>query len=278
MKRSRIGTALWVSTILLLWAHGAPAFQKDGCATAECRSCHTLTREQAAGILAGTVDNVLNVEESPVNGLWVVDILKQGRKFPIYIDYSKEFLISGQVVRLKTKEDITGTRFERLNEVTVNPSEIPLEDALVLGNPAAKQKIIVFSDPDCHFCGKLHQEFKAVIEKAPDVAFYVKIYSRTNNPAVAEKARAVICSKSLSMMEDAYTGKTIPPPTCTTQAVEETFKLAQKLGLQGTPALILPNGKVVNGFRPADVLLQLLAEAKSGTAAEVKNGVGGKKP
>ncbi len=263
MKKHLVGLALGISAVLLFLPQGALAFDKGGCGTADCRSCHTLSREQAAGILGGMVDNVLTVEESPVHGMWVVDIMKQGRKFPIYIDFSKEFLISGQVVRLKTKEDITGARFERLNAVTVVPSEIPLEDALVVGNPSAKRKVIVFSDPDCHFCGKLHQEFKTVIEKAPDVAFFVKMYSRNNNPASAEKAKAVICSKSLSMMDDAYAGKKLPPPTCTTQAVEETFRLAEKLQLQGTPAMVFPNGKVVSGYRPADVLIQLLEENKS---------------
>lgn len=262
MKKIFVGLALGISAVLLFFPQGTLAFDKGGCGTADCRSCHTLNREQAVGLLGGMVDNVLSVEESHVHGLWVVDIEKQGRKFPIYIDFSKEFLISGQVVRLKTKEDITGTRFERLNAVSVNPSEIPLEDALVVGNPSAKRKIIVFSDPDCHFCGKLHHEFKTVIEKAPDVAFFIKIYSRNNNPASAEKAKAVICSKSLSMMEDAYAGKKIPPPACTTQAVEETFKLAEKLNIKGTPALVFPNGKVVSGYRPADVLIQLLEEAK----------------
>ena len=95
------------------------------------------------------------------------------------------------------------------------------------------------------------------------MAFHIKIYSRNNNPASAEKARAVICSKSLSMMEDAYAGKKVPPPACTTQAVEETFRLAEKLNIRGTPAMVFPNGKVVSGYRPADVLIQLLSEAKS---------------
>ena len=79
MKKLLVGLALCVSAVLLLCAQGAPAFQKEGCGTADCRSCHTLNREQAAGILGGMVDNVLTVEESPVHGLWVVDIV--GRKF-----------------------------------------------------------------------------------------------------------------------------------------------------------------------------------------------------
>lgn len=261
-------------TALLLAAGetGASAFMKEGCGTGECRDCHTLNREEAGKILGGLVDNVLNVEMSPVQGLWVVDIRKNGRKFPIYLDFSKNFLISGQVLRLSTKEDITGARFASLNAVTANISEIPLEDALVVGNPAAKRKVIVFSDPDCHYCGKLHAEMKTVVGKDPDVAFFIKLYSRSNSPAVNEKAKAVICSKSLAMLEDAYAGKHIPPAVCKTNTTGETFKLAEKLNIQGTPALVLPDGRIVGGYRTADALLKLLAEAKGAGADGAKAG------
>ncbi len=257
---------------LLLCASGVHAVEKDGCGTGECGNCHTLGREEAGKILHGMVDNVLNVEMSPVQGLWVVDIQKGGRKFPIYIDFSKNFLIGGQVVRLSTKEDITGTRFETLNAATANLSEIPLEDALVVGNPAAGRKVIVFSDPDCHFCGKLHAEMKTVVGKDPDVAFYIKLYSRSNSPAVNEKAKAVICSRSLAMLEDAYAGKPLPTPVCKTGATDETFKLAEKLNIRGTPALVLPDGRIVGGYRTADALLKLLAEGRGAAGSPEKSG------
>lgn len=269
---------LAAAVLLLYFAAGAGAFQKDGCGSGECRSCHAITRDEASKVLGGLVDNVLNVEMSPVQGLWVVDILKNGRKFPIYLDFSKDFLISGQVVRLSTKEDITGARYERLNAVTADASRIPLGDALVVGNPSAQRKIIVFSDPDCHFCGKLHEEMKTVVKKDPNVAFFIKMYSRSNNPAVNEKAKAIICSKSLSVLEDAYAGKPVPPPACNADPTGETYLLAEKLNIMGTPALVFPDGRVVGGYRTADVLLRLLNETKpaAGDGKSGKKGTGKK--
>lgn len=245
---------------------GAFAFMKEGCASGECRDCHTLTREEAGRLLTGMVDNVLNVEESPVRGLWVVDIAKGGKKIPIYIDYSKKFVLSAQVLRLSTKEDITAERMRKLNEVKADFSRIPLDDALVVGKPSARRKVVVFSDPDCHYCAKLHGELKTVTEKKPDVAFYVKLYSRNNNPAAMDKAKAIICAKSLALLESAYAGKPIPPAGCRTDAPGETLQLAGQLNIQGTPSLVLPDGRVMTGYRNADALMELLAEtAASGT-------------
>jgi thiol:disulfide interchange protein DsbC len=265
MRKSLIGLALGILAVLLLGTQDASAFQMGGCGSGECRDCHSLTREEAGKLLGGMVDNVLNVEESPVGGLWVVDIVKAGRKIPVYIDFSKNYLLGAQIIRLSTKEDITGARMMKLNEIKVDPSQIPLGDALVMGNPAARRKVIVFSDPDCHFCGKLHGELKTVTGKDPDVAFYIKLYARSNNPATAEKAKSVLCAKSLALLEDAYAGKPLPPAICTTSAPEETLKLADRLRIQGTPTLILPDGRVLPGYRDANALMQLLAEPQPST-------------
>ncbi|NJD61254.1 MAG: DsbC family protein [Deltaproteobacteria bacterium] len=240
---------------------GAFAFMKEGYGSGECKDCHSLTREEAGKLLAGIVDNVLNVEESPVQGLWVVDIVKGGRKIPIYIDYSKKYVLSGQVLHLGTKADLTAERMRKLNEVKADFSRIPLEDALVVGNPSAKRKVVVFSDPDCHYCAMLHGELKTVIEKKPDVAFFVKLYSRNNDPASMEKAKSIICAKSLALLEGAYAGKPLPPAACRTDAPGQTLKLAGQLNIQGTPALVLPDGRVMTGYRKADALMELLAES-----------------
>jgi thiol:disulfide interchange protein DsbC len=256
---------------------GAFAFMKDAYGAGECRDCHTLTREEAGKLLSGMVDNVLNVEESPVKGLWVVDIAKAGKKFPVYIDFSKNFVLSAQIVRLSDKEDLTGARTMKLNEVKADVSQIPLEDALVMGKPSAPRRVIMFSDPDCHFCGKLHAEIRTIIEKDPDVAFYIKLYSRNNNPAIAEKARSITCAKSPALLEDAYAGKPIPPAICNTQAPEETLRLAERLNIRGTPTLILPDGRVVTGYRDANALKQLIAGPVPAEAAGEKSGTKKKK-
>lgn len=260
--------ALAVGTgVTLLGGVGAYSFQDNGCGAGECGNCHALGREEAAGILAGMVDNVLGVEMSPAKGLWVVDIVKDGRKIPVYLDFSKRHLISGQMIRLGTKENLTEQRFTKLNQIRVDVSQIPLDDAIVIGKPGAPRKVIVFSDIDCHFCANLHREMKIVAGKDPSIAFHVKLYSRNNNPAVTERTKAVICSKSPKLLDDAYEGKPIPPPICKTESPLDTLRLAEKLNIRGTPTVVLPDGRMVGGYKTADALIKLLAEESPAPAA-----------
>ncbi len=245
---------------VLLLAGGASAFEKGGCGSGSCTDCHSLTKEEAGKVLSGMVDKVLSVEQSPVGGLWVVGIEKDGNKWPVYIDFSKKFHINGQVIRLATKENVTETEASAMTRVDV--SAIPLERAIVIGNPKAASRVIVFSDPDCHFCAMLHKEITKVAAEHPDIAFYVKLYSRVNSATVTRKALSVVCAGSPKLLEDAYAGKELPAPECKTTVVEDTFRLAEKLGIRGTPTMVLPDGRVARGYRDANAIVTLLRAGK----------------
>jgi len=54
--------------------------------------------------------------------------------------------VSGAVFNLKTKTNLTGDRLYSLNRVDI--SQIPLGDALVMGDKNAQYKVVVFDDPD----------------------------------------------------------------------------------------------------------------------------------
>ncbi|HTZ18926.1 MAG TPA: DsbC family protein [Dissulfurispiraceae bacterium] len=226
----------------------------------DCAKCHTLTNEEAAAVLKDIAPDlkILNVGQAPVKGLWEVFLQAGGRKAVVYVDYSKKNFFSGAIIDIKAKKNLTQEKFEELNKVDV--SKIPLDDALVLGDKNAKYKVIVFSDPDCPFCGKLHQELKKVVEKRKDIAFFIKLFPLPMHPDAAWKAKTIICKKSLQLLEDNFEGKQIPKVDCDTKVIEENSKIAAESGISGTPALVLPDGRIAPGFREADALIELITK------------------
>ena len=240
----------------------AHAFQKEAGPVKECSECHSLSKEEAGKILGRMVDNVVAVVPGPFPGTWEVDVEKDGKKVPLYLDYSGKYLFNGQIIRMSDMENLTGVRYTDLNRVDV--SMIPLDDAIVYGNPRAKHKVIVFDDPDCPWCKKLHGEIKQVVARDPEVAFFVRVYSRNNNPQSVQKALSIVCGKkdAAKLLDDAFAGKKLPPATCKTNAVEETAKIAGKLGIRGTPAMVLSDGRLISGYMQADAILGLLQEPK----------------
>jgi thiol:disulfide interchange protein DsbC len=256
----------FVILLLLLcgWANNAVAFMGEGCGAGDCKDCHQLSREEAAEILQGVAGKVIDVKFSEVPGLWVIDLDQQGKKIPIYLDFSKQFLISGRVVRLATREDVTEKRFLALNKIDV--AQIPLDDALVLGKPDAVHKIIVFDDPECSFCRKLQDEMAKVVARRPDIAFYIKMFPLTNiHPKAYAKAKAIICEKSLKLLEDSLAGKEIPPPQCETDQVDKNIALGRNIFVKSTPTLIFSDGSVVPGYKSAERIIEYLDGMKPGS-------------
>ena len=256
MKRFPLAGALAVILALQLSAPAA-AFRKEAGPPSGCVECHKLTKGEAGKILGRIVDNVVGVAPGPFPGVWEVDVARGGKTYPIYLDYSLKYLFNGQFIRMSDMANLTGQRFTDLNRVDV-PS-IPVKDAIRIGSPSAKKKIIVLSDPTCPYCVKLHGELKKAAAMDAGVAFLVMPYPRNpNDKATYRKCQAVVCSKSVKMLDDAYAGKEIPEPACTTKAVDETILLANRLQVQGTPSLILPDGRMISGYMEAEALLSLL--------------------
>jgi thiol:disulfide interchange protein DsbC len=99
---------------------------------------------------------------------------------------------------------------------------------------------------------------KKIIEKRKDIAFYIKMYPLPMHKEAYDKAKAIVCEKSMSLLEDAFTKKPLPKPACETTVIDENIKLANKLGIRGTPAMILPNGIIIPGYKDADSLIKLI--------------------
>jgi thiol:disulfide interchange protein DsbC len=243
---------------VLLCSSSLHAFQKDGCGSTNCLDCHSLNREEATVLLNGKVDNVLNVKLSEVPGLWALETVFQGKLMPLYLDFSKKYIISGNVIRLQDGTSLTPQ--PPVN--TVDISTIPLSDAVVLGDPKATKRIIVFDDPECPFCQKLHLEMEKIVRSRKDIAFFIKMFPLASHPNSYQKAKTIICTKSAKMLADSLAGQPLPPPVCETDQIEQNKKLADALNINSTPTLIFPNGNVMPGFKPAEGILSILSQIK----------------
>ncbi|TAL17695.1 DsbC family protein [bacterium] len=245
---------------LALFAVTEGAFAFGGCGEGSCVDCHSLSKEQAQEAIAplGLTAEVIEVKLSKVPGLWSIAVFdkRNNKKIPLYIDYSKKYLIQGDVVEIATRESLTRMTMAELNRV--NTDDIPLDDALVLGSPKAKFKVIVFDDPECPFCKKFQEEMKKVVAKRSDIAFYIKMLPLKIHPKARAKAEAIICAKSLELLDKTLAGEEIPAATCKTDQIDKNEALAAKLDIRSTPTFIVPDGRVFPGARSAEDVIKFV--------------------
>jgi thiol:disulfide interchange protein DsbC len=99
---------------------------------------------------------------------------------------------------------------------------------------------------------------KKVIEERKDIAFYIKLYPLNSHPEAYEKSKAIVCEKSLDLLEAAYEKKPLPKSSCETTIIDENIRLAEKIGISSLPSIVLPDGRVFPGYRDAKSLMGLL--------------------
>ena len=251
-----------ISLSLILHWSNVHAFSPSGCEM-DCKKCHSISNPEVKGILQSMKipqAEIVSIELSPVNGLWEVTVTDKGKKGLFYVDFSKKYILRGPIIEIQSGANKTSERLAKIPESKVDFSRIPLPNALVMGNGKASHKVAVFTDPECPYCGALHQELEKVIQEREDIAFYIILYPLKIHKDAYWKSQSIVCHKSLKMLEDAFLHKPIPKTDCDPREIDANIKLAESLGITGTPAIVLADGRVYSGSIPAKQLIELIQE------------------
>jgi len=237
----------------LAWGAGSGHAKKD---------CTSLGGEGITDILKklnASDAKVLGIADSPIKGVCEVVVEIMGQMKIFYLDVDKNYLILGSLVEVANMSNKTVEAIQRIQDKKrIDIAKIPLTDALVLGENGAAKKVVVFTDPDCPFCGQLHQTMKKIVAVRKDIAFYIKFLPLEFHKDAYWKAKSIVCNKSVKMLEDNFENREIPKTECATDEIENSIRVAKSLGIGGTPSLILPDGRLKVGALPEEELLDLL--------------------
>ncbi|MBN1102587.1 MAG: thioredoxin fold domain-containing protein [Deltaproteobacteria bacterium] len=218
-----------------------------------------LTREEATALLAPVFKNrkftVLRVTRSPVEGLWEVIGETEAGKAILYVDRSKKFFTGGPIMALQGMRNLTEESFVSFNAPRVDPAQVPLEDALVLGNPNGGKRVVVFLSPTCRPCRDMLQTVKEVSDQRKDITFYLKMKPEGPVGDSFWRSETIVLTKSLALLEDSLEGLQIPKPARPVPQVAQTLNLAEKLGIHATPTVMLADGTLVEGVLPRKAFL-----------------------
>lgn len=231
----------------------------------DCSLCHSLTSTEASRLLTPLGVSVKSVQHSSLRGLFEVSAERNGKSGLIFVDYGKKHVMQGVMVRVEDLVNMVGTSkntvLEEENKATL--SRLLRTNSILLGNPKALQQIVVFSDPDCPFCRKMHAELQKLVQEM-DIAVYIKLFPLPAHPDAFGKSQVILGHNSIDLLNKAFSGERIPAPgsTDSREPVEETIRLAASLGIKGTPALLLPNGKIEVGYKDAATLKRLIEQSR----------------
>lgn len=184
-----------------------------------------------------------------------------------YVTADGRYAIFGDMLDLDTKEEVTenqrrGDRLEAL-------AELGADNTIEFAPADTKYTVTVFTDVDCGYCRMLHRQMDQYNEKG--IAIRYAFFPRSGPDTDSfRKAEAIWCAADRkAALTQAKVAGEISGDTKCPNPIKREFDLALKLGVRGTPLLVLPNGETIPGYVPADQLAARLMAADAPKAAAI---------
>ena len=195
---------------------------------------------------------IASVTKTPYSGLY--EVYMDGQL--VYADANAQYIIMGDVLDVKNRTNLTQARLSVLN--AVKWETLPLSNALKMVKGKGERKIVVFSDVDCPYCRK----FEAELTKVDNITVYTFLYPIEGlHPKAVQTSRQIWCAPDKNKAWDDYLSSSKIPDNdgkCA-NPVDQNIALANKLGINGTPTIILHNGQRIPGMVPAAKLEEMMA-------------------
>lgn len=203
--------------------------------------------------LSGMVDDIndVTIAESPIQGLLEVGVSSE----IIYMTADGRFLIQGRVLDLETRTDITNTARTKLRKDAL--AGLNREEWISFGPRDAEHEILVFTDPDCGYCRRLHQQMQDYNEAGIRIS-YLAFPRAGVGSATYTKMVSVWCARDKHHAMDVAKGGGEPEPATCENPVDEQYEFGKILGVTGTPALVTFNGDLIPGYVPPSQLRERL--------------------
>ena len=200
-----------------------------------------------------TVDDV---RPTPVPGLYE---LRFGYRIA-YVDASGQFgfLGSGDLQDVASGENLTESRRTEVRRELL--ASLDEWDTLDFLPDRTDHELLVFTDVDCGYCRRLHQQMAEYHELGIGVRYVAFPRSGPDTDSWTTM-QSIWCSDNRpAAMTVAKAGGFVPERRCDSVSVERHFELGREIGLSGTPALLTPGGDLIPGYVPPVRLAAILNE------------------
>ncbi|MEE9342893.1 MAG: DsbC family protein [Gammaproteobacteria bacterium] len=182
-----------------------------------------------------------------------------------YASEDGRYIFQGDLLDMQTQTNLTEQ--SKMGAVKATLATIDEKKMIVFTPEKTKHTITVFTDIDCGYCRKMHNEMDTFLKEGIRVRYMM--YPRAGKKSEAyTKAVSVWCSDDRQgSLTKSKNNKAIPVKTCD-HPIDEHMELAGEFGLRGTPLVILDDGSIQPGYVPAVELAKFYAQKDAAKAAK----------
>lgn len=190
-----------------------------------------------------------SVEETPIAGIYQVVI---GPDI-IYMSRDARYVIKGEIIDINERRNLTEdvravSRVKLLDSIDKN-------EYIEFASENIKDTIYVFTDVDCGYCRKLHNDVAELNSLGISIRYLA--YPRAGvESATGREMSNVWCSKDRQNALTAAKNREPVEGNKCDDPVADQYALGRKLGVRGTPAIYLSDGRMLPGYMPPNEIVK----------------------
>jgi thiol:disulfide interchange protein DsbC len=198
--------------------------------------------------------SIVSLQKVPYGNLYEV-VLSNGDL--VYVEANGAYLMSGNLIDIKSKKNVTAAREAELSRVNV--AELPLNQAIKQVRGNGKRTLITFEDANCGYCKKLAKDLKD-LKDTTIYTFLIPILS----PDSADKGRNIWCApdREKAWNDWMVEGKALAEAKCD-NPLQKNSEVARKYRITGTPTMFLADGNRIGGYVQLADLDRQITEAEA---------------
>ncbi|UXI67795.1 DsbC family protein [Tahibacter amnicola] len=173
----------------------------------------------------------------------------------VYVSSDGKYLLQGSLFDIANKKDLTESRLAGIRKELID--QVPKSKRIVFAPKDPKYTVTVYTDIDCGYCRKLHENIAQYNQQGIALEYLWFPRSGVGTPSY-DKAVSVWCASDRNRaFTDAKAGKDPKSAKCD-NPIAEQFELGQRVGINGTPTIIAPDGTQIGGYLPPEAMRQRL--------------------
>ena len=203
------------------------------------------------------------IAPAPLEGFREVVVAGQA----VYVSDDGKYLLQGSLFDVEAKRDLSRTGVAAVRRRLL--AEVPASERIVFSPADPRFTVTVFTDVECGYCRKLHQEIDEYNSRGIAIEYLAFPRMGPDTPDFALMESVWCAPDRRQALTDAKNGRRVPPRTCDESPVARHFALGQRVGLTGTPMIVTESGAQMPGYLPPDALLAALQQVEIAEAADV---------
>ncbi|MCG8379313.1 MAG: DsbC family protein [Proteobacteria bacterium] len=191
------------------------------------------------------------ISETPIDGLYQVIIGPD----VIYMSRDGKYVIKGDLLDIDARRNMTED--VRSNARAELISKIPERDYIEFAPDKVTDTIYVFTDVDCGYCRKLHQDVPELNARGIGVRYLAYPRAGVDSMTGREMSSVWCAADRQEALTASKNREPIEQKKCN-DPVAKQYELGKQLGVRGTPAIFLGNGRTLPGYMPPNEIVQQL--------------------